>query len=229
MSGTDTRRDEGAGTVRPQRVWDWPIRVFHWLLVLSVIVLFVTGKIGGNWLEWHRRAGFLVLGLVMFRVIWGFVGGYNARFANFVRGPKNIVAYLRGAQSEGAGHNPLGALSVLAMLVVIGFQAGSGLFANDDVMLEGPYAAMVGKDLSDWLTKLHKINSFVILGLVALHVAAIAYYFFRKHNNLVWPMVIGNKVTSDELPQHPRPAWLAPCIIVLVAAAVYVLVYRLPH
>ena len=229
MSGADTRRDEGAGAARPQQVWDWPIRMFHWILVLSVITLFVTGKIGGNWLEWHRRAGFLVLGLVMFRVIWGFVGGYHARFANFVRGPKAIMAYLRGTQKEGAGHNPLGALSVLAMLAVIGFQAGSGLFANDDVMLEGPYAAMVGKDLSDWLTKLHKINSFVILGLVALHVAAIAYYFFRKHNNLVWPMVIGNKVTSDELPQHPRPAWLAPCIIALVAAAVYMLVYRLPH
>jgi cytochrome b len=220
------------GDVRTQLVWDWPIRVFHWLLVLSVISLFVTGKLGGNWLEWHRRAGYLVLGLVMFRVIWGFVGEYHARFANFVRGPKKVVAYLRGSVqvgAEGAGHNPLGALSVLAMLAVIGFQAGTGLFANDDVMLEGPYAVMIGKDLSDWLTKLHKINSYVILGLVALHVLAIAYYFFRKHINLVSPMITGNKILSVAIPQRARPAWLAPCVIALVAAAVYVLVYRLPH
>ncbi len=217
-----------SGDARPQLVWDWQIRVFHWLLVLSVITLFATGKLGGNWLEWHRRAGFLVLGLVMFRVIWGFVGGYHARFANFVRGPKKVMAYLRGSHSDGVGHNPLGALSVLAMLAVIGFQAVSGLFANDDVMLEGPYASMVGKDLSDWLTKLHKINSYVILGLVALHVLAIAYYFFRKHINLVSPMVTGNKMMLDDVPQWPRPVWLAPCIVVLVTLAVYLLVYRLP-
>ena len=227
MSGSAEQPGDG-GAARPQQVWDWPIRMFHWILVLSVITLFVTGKIGGNWLEWHRRAGFLVLGLVMFRVIWGFVGGYHARFANFVRGPKAIMGYIRGTQKEGAGHNPLGALSVLAMLAVIGFQAGSGLFANDDVMLEGPYAAMVGKDLSDWLTKLHKINSYVILVLVVLHVSAIAYYFFRKHNNLVWPMITGNKMMSDEVPQRTCPAWLASSLIALVAAAVYVLVYRLP-
>ena len=217
-----------SGAARPQLVWDWPVRAFHWLLVLSVITLFVTGKLGGNWLEWHRRAGFLVLGLVMFRVAWGFAGGYHARFANFVRGPRNVLGYLRGSVTEGAGHNPLGALGMLAMLTVIGLQAGSGLFANDDVMLEGPYAAMVGKEISDWLTNLHKINSYVILGLVALHVSAIAYYYFRKHINLVWPMVTGRKVMSNDIPQDTRPAWLAPCLMALVAVVVYVLVYRLP-
>ena len=216
-------------TPHPQRVWDWPIRVFHWLLVLAVITLFVTGKIGGNWLEWHRRAGFLVIGLVLFRVMWGFVGGYHARFANFVRGPKGIMDYVRGEAVESAGHNPLGALSVLLMLLLIALQAGTGMFANDDVMLEGPYAAMVGKEMSDWLTKIHKINSNFIFGLVVIHISAIAYYYFRKKNNLVLPMVTGNKVLFVQMPQRVRPIWLAPALIALVVAIVYWLAYRLPY
>ena len=216
-------------TPYPQRVWDWPIRVFHWLLVLAVITLFVTGKIGGNWLEWHRRAGFLVIGLVLFRVMWGFVGGYHARFANFVRGPKGIMDYVRGEAVESAGHNPLGALSVLLMLLLIALQAGTGMFANDDVMLEGPYAAMVGKEMSDWLTKIHKINSNFIFGLVVIHISAIAYYYFRKKNNLVLPMVTGNKVLFVLVPQRVRPIWLAPALIALVVAIVYWLAYRLPY
>ena len=218
-----------AESLRPQQVWDWPIRVFHWLLVLAVLTLFVTGKIGGNWLEWHRRAGFLVMGLVLFRVVWGFTGGYYARYANFVRGPKAVMEFIRGKTVRPAGHNPLGALSVLAMLSVIAFQVGTGMFANDDVMLEGPYAAMVGKEMSDWLTKLHKINSYVILCLVGLHISAIAYYYFRKKENLVLPMVTGGKVLPEDVPQSGHPAWIAPAVIAQVAALVYWLAYRLPQ
>ena len=216
-------------TPHPQLVWDWPIRVFHWLLVFAVITLFVTGKIGGNWLEWHRRAGLLVIGLVLFRVMWGFLGGYHARFANFVRGPKVIMDFVRGKAVESAGHNPLGALSVLLMLLVVALQAGTGMFANDDVMLEGPYAAMVGKEMSDWLTKIHKINSNLIFGLVAMHISTIAYYYFRKKNNLVLPMVTGNKILSAQVPQRVRPIWLAPALIALAVAMVYWLAYRLPN
>ncbi len=209
-----------------QQVWDWPIRVFHWVLVLAVITLFVTGKLGGNWLEWHKRAGFLVIGLIVFRLLWGFVGGYHARFANFVRGPKAILDYIRGKSGESAGHNPLGALSVLAMLAVLAFQAGSGLFANDDIMLEGPYASLVGKEVSDALTRLHKLNSWLIVGLVSLHIAAIAFYFFRKKTNLIMPMLTGRKVMPAAPPATNPPAWLALPLIVLVAGIVYLLVKR---
>jgi len=214
--------------LRPQLIWDWPIRVFHWSLVLAVTILFVTGKLGGNWMEWHKRTGYLVIGLIIFRVVWGFVGGHHARFANFVRGPKDIMDYVRDKVGAGAGHNPLGALSVIAMLAVLAFQAGSGLFANDDIMLEGPYASMVGKEMSDWLTKLHKLNSNIILGLVGLHIAAIAFYFFRKKTNLIMPMLTGKKMLPSSVPVNERPAWLAPAIIFLVAGAVYLLVYRWP-
>lgn len=213
---------------REQLVWDWPIRVFHWSLVLAVIALFVTGNLGGNALEWHKRAGFLVLGLITFRVIWGFMGSYHARFVNFVRGPKGILEYVRHKTGEGAGHNPLGALSVVAMLVALAIQAGSGLFANDDIMLEGPYAALVGKELSDWLTTLHKFNSKLVLAMVGLHVAAIAFYFFGKKINLVRPMLTGKKSLPGDVPAIERPAWLALVVIVLVAWLVYLLVYRWP-
>ncbi len=216
----------GGDVPRSQLVWDWPIRVFHWGLVLAVVTLFVTGKLGGNWLEWHKRAGFLVIGLIVFRLLWGFVGGHHARFASFVRGPKAIIDYIRGKSSESIGHNPLGALSVLAMLAVLAFQAGSGLFANDDIMLEGPYASVVGKEMSDLLTRLHKLNSWLIVGLVSLHVVAIAFYFFRKKTNLTTPMLTGRKVVSAPLPASNSPAWLAPVLIVLVTATVYLLVKR---
>ena len=180
-------------------------------------------------MEWHKRTGFLVIGLVTFRVIWGFVGSHHARFANFVRGPTGIMEYVRDKAAESAGHNPLGALSVVAMLVVLAFQAGSGLFANDDIMLEGPYAGIVGKEMSDWLTTLHKINSNVILVLVGLHIAAIAFYFFRKKINLILPMLTGKKLLPPGVTTNERPTWLAPAVILLAAGMVYLLVYQWPR
>ncbi len=213
----------------PQLVWDWPVRVFHWSLVAAVTILFVTGKLGGNWMEWHKRTGYLVIGLITFRVIWGFVGSHHARFANFVRGPKGIMNYVRHKAGEGAGHNPLGALSVVAMLAALAFQAGSGLFANDDIMLEGPYAGMVGKEMSDWLTTLHKLNSKFILALVGMHIAAIAFYFFRRKTNLILPMLTGKKMLANSSPANERPVWLAPAVIFLAAGVVYLLVYRWPN
>jgi cytochrome b len=214
-----------AATSAKAHVWDWPLRAFHWLLVLSIIVLFVTGKLGGNWMEWHQRTGSFVLGLMLFRLIWGFVGGFHARFANFVRGPRAILRYLRGAPAEHAGHNPLGALSVLAMLAAVSFQAVSGLFANDDILLEGPYAALVSKATSDLLTKLHHWNANLILGLVAIHVAAIAYYALVRKENLLVPMFTGTKYT--ELAGAPRASSaLAIALIVLVALATWFVVTK---
>jgi cytochrome b len=205
---------------RPALVWDWPTRVFHWLLVLSIIVLFVTGKVGGNWMEWHERTGLFVLGLILFRLIWGLVGGYHARFVNFVRGPKAILGYLRGEVDGGAGHNPLGALSVLALLTVVAFQAITGLFANDDILLEGPWAKLVSKDTSDFLTKLHHWSSDALLVLVGLHLAAIAYYWWVRKENLVLPMITGNK-QRESAPTIARPPWLAPLLIGILVALLW--------
>jgi len=214
------------------RIWDLPVRLFHWLLVLLVITLFVTGKLGGNWLEWHKRAGFSVLGLVTFRIIWGFAGSYHARFLNFVRGPKAMLAYVKSLPDKEAphyaGHNPLGAISVLALLTLLLVQAILGLFSNDDVMLEGPYAVLVSKALSDQLTGFHKLNGDFILVLIGLHLAAIAFAYFYKKENLIVPMLTGDKKMSETetIPAGQRPAWLAWVIGTCVALATYLLLNK---
>ncbi len=216
------------------RVWDIPVRLFHWLLVLAVIGLFVTGKLGGNWMEYHQKLGAFVLGLVIFRVIWGVLGGFHARFVNFVRGPSIVLAYMKQLVGKGdgntlptyLGHNPMGALSVLGLLLVLGFQAVSGLFADDDILSSGPYAASVAKGVSDLLTKLHKLNSDLILILAGVHIAAIAFYFFVKKENLVKAMFTGRKPNTDgvfgaEMAETGRPAWMSWLVAAFSAGVAY--------
>ena len=214
----------------PIRVWDLPVRLFHWLLVLLIIVMFVTGKLGGNWLEWHKRAGFFVLGLVIFRIIWGFAGSHHARFVNFLRGPQAVIAYLKSATHKNSahhvGHNPLGALNIVTMLGVLLLQAVMGLFANDDLMLEGPFAHLVSKAVSDQMTTFHKFNSTVILVLIGVHLAAVAIAFFYKKENLVKAMITGNKMLSASAATPSRPAWLAWVIGGAVALATYALLNK---
>ncbi|MEP7156192.1 MAG: cytochrome b/b6 domain-containing protein [Betaproteobacteria bacterium] len=216
----------GNDGARPQLVWDAPIRLFHWLLVLAILALFVTANLGGNWMEWHKRSGYFVIGLLIFRLIWGVGGGYHARFINFVRGPRSVWAYVRGNIADTGGHNPLGALSVLAMLAVLTIQVGTGLFSNDDIVLEGPYARMVSKEVSDFLTRIHHINSKVMIGLIVLHLLAIGYYFFGKKSNLVKPMLTGRKMLATEMPHTSRPPWFAVMVILVAAGSVYLMVGR---
>ena len=216
----------------PIRIWDIPIRLFHWLLVLLVIALFVTGNLGGNWLEWHKRAGFSVLGLVTFRIIWGFAGSYHARFVNFVCGPKATIKYVKSLANRNAphyaGHNPLGAISVLVMLTALEVQAILGMFSNDDVMLEGPYAVLVSKALSDQLTGFHKLNGNFILVLIGLHLAATAFAYFYRKENLIVPMLTGYKKMSETeaIPAGQRPTWLAWVIGTCVALGAYLLLNK---
>ncbi len=219
----------------PIRVWDLPVRLFHWLLVFSIAGLFITEELGGNYMEWHKKLGYFVLGLVLFRIIWGVIGNQHARFVNFVKGPSSVIGYLRNVNNPTApkwlGHNPMGALSVLAILAVVGFQAVTGLFADDDILMSGPYAAAVSKEVSDLLTKIHKINSNVIIGLVIAHLSAIAFYFFIKHDNLIKPMITGTKSSNDGefqpvLPESARPIWLSWIAVGIAAGVTYAIVTR---
>lgn len=173
-----------------QRVWDLPIRLFHWLLVASIAFAYISGQLGGNLIDWHARAGFLIVGLVVFRLVWGVVGTPTARFATFVRGPAAIAAYLRG-EWRGIGHNPLGALSVLGLLALVGAQAATGLFTNDDIAFQGPFADWVGKELSDRFHGWHALLQNGLLALIGVHVAAIVFYARVKKENLVKPMITG--------------------------------------
>ena len=187
-----TAKQEATGT--KTRVWDLPLRLFHWSLLASVIGLFVTAKVGGDAMRWHFYIGYFVLTLLMFRVVWGVVGSQYARFASF---PPNALAAwrsLRGATHATLGHNPLGALSVYALLAALFFQAVSGLFSNDDIAAEGPLMVKISKDLSDQITGLHKINEKIIMALVLLHLAAIIYHRLVKKEPLVKAMITGDKL-----------------------------------
>lgn len=181
-----------AAAIHRLRVWDLPTRLFHWSLALLIVAAFVTAKVGGNLMMWHQRIGIAILTLVLFRLVWGVVGGRYARFASFVRGPRVVMDYLKGSVDHAPGHNPLGALSVLGLLAVVGLQAGTGLFANDDIAFEGPLAVKVSGATSSLLTTLHRWNETAIIALVALHLIAILYYRFGKGRDLVRPMVTGD-------------------------------------
>lgn len=199
-------------------VWDIPTRLFHWLLAGCVVGAFVTAKLGGNLMVWHGRLGLAIVGLLTFRIVWGFVGSTYARFASFVRGPATILAYLRG-QWQGLGHNPLGALSVLGLLGILTAQVSTGLFANDDIAFEGYLAPLVGSELSGRITGIHLLLENLLILLVALHIAAIAFYARVKKHNLVKPMLTG---WADGTPEHSarggRPTAFVLAILIAAAA-----------
>jgi cytochrome b len=199
------------------RVWDLPTRVFHWALVACVIGSFVTVKIGGNAMVWHGRIGVTVVGLLAFRLAWGFVGSTYARFAQFVRGLGSIKAYLRG-QWRGAGHNPLGALSVLALLGTLTLLVATGLFANDDIAFEGPLYALVGKEFSDRAAGIHRLIEPLIILLVLAHLAAIFFYVRVKKEILIMPMITGWKVGAGETARGGGGAAFVAAMLIALAA-----------
>ena len=200
------------------QVWDLPVRVFHWLLFALVVAAIVSVKIGGNAMVWHGRFGHMIVGLIVFRIVWGFIGSDTARFTQFVRGPAAISAYLKG-QWRGIGHNPLGALSVLALLGLVGFQAVSGLFSNDDIAFRGPMAGMISGELSNLISGWHRQSEWYIYGLVGLHVAAVMFYTHVRKDNLLKPMVCGSKEVDDPaLTGNRGGGWLRVVIAVAIAA-----------
>ena len=201
------------------RIWDIPTRIFHWSLVICVIAAFVTGTIGGsNLIVWHGYFGMAIIGLLAFRITWGFVGSTYSRFTQFVPGPGRILAYLRG-QWHGHGHNPLGAFSVLALLAILIFQGVTGLFSTDDIAFNGPLYRMVSDETSSWLTSLHRKDMWVIGAFVTLHIAAIIFYTVFKEEDLIEPMITGKKeVSPDQADQSAKPAGIVALIVALVIA-----------
>lgn len=208
------------------RVWDLPTRLFHWLLALAVLGLVVTGQAGGSWMDWHFRLGYSVLALLLFRLVWGFVGGHWSRFANFVYSPATIWRYARGQGTleQGIGYNPLGFLSILALLGFALLQVATGLFSDDEIASAGPLSKFasdvwVGR-ASDYHTE---VGKFVLLALVGLHIAAVVFYRLGRGQDLLTPMVRGDKQTDEGVPSA-RDDWatrlLALLLFLLCGAAV---------
>lgn len=179
-------------------IWDLPTRIFHWLLAISVAAALITGEIGGTLIDLHGKLGLLMVGLIAFRITWGFVGSTYARFRQFFPGPHKIKTYLAG-QWHGEGHNPLGALSVVGLLLLLTAQLGTGLFANDDITFKGPLFALVSESMSNVLTGIHHLISSLLITLVGLHIAAILFYTKIKGQNLIVPMITGYKEGEPSL------------------------------
>ncbi len=224
---------EQAGT---RLVWDLPLRLLHWLLVLSIAGSWITIKVGYDWVQMHIYLGYFTLGLLLFRVLWGFVGPRHARFGQFLRGPRATWRYARSLGQRDSppsvGHNPLGAWMVMAMLAMLVFQAVSGLFASDDILYAGPYNGAVTQGLADRLTRLHKQNfNLLIVSATALHLLAITYYAWHKRQNLLRPMLSGRKpvqlVPAGQAIESSRVG-RALLLAVLCAIAVYLLISMAP-
>lgn len=212
------------------RVWDLPTRMFHWLLVLTVIGLVVTGNVGGNWMSWHFRLGYAAFTLLVFRVLWGMLGGHWSQFRNFVPAPGQLLRYLRGETRHSVGHNPLGALSVLTLLLVLTAQVTSGLLSDDEIAFSGPLAALAPADLVTLATWYHaEVGKLVMLALVAIHIAAIAFYQVFKKQNLSRAMLTGVQEAPlpppNESQDNLATRLLAILLVCLSSAVVYVVIH----
>lgn len=207
------------------KLWDGPVRLVHWLLV---------GLIAFSWwssedhLNWHRWSGYAIIGLVLFRLWWGFAGGEAARFASFVKGPGTILGYLktvgRRDRSDVPGHNPLGALSVIAFLVVLLVQVGTGLFAVDiDAFEAGPMSDRVSFELGRRIAEIHELSFRVLQGLVVLHVLAVAYYLVWKRTDLITAMITGQRALPSDPGLAGAPWWRLILGAALAAAIAWAL------
>lgn len=212
------------------RVWDLPTRLFHWLLALTLIAGWVTQELGLKWMEWHMTFGYVTLFLVIFRVFWGLAGSINARFTNFVVGPRRVWQYARswlaGNPPRFSGHNPLGGWAVLAMLSLSLIQATSGLFNSDEVMYSGPWHHAAPSALTDRMEAIHGLNFDLLAGLVLLHMVAVASYWLRWRYNLVRAMWTGRRRRGEIDPSQgiEGSRLLLALVLALVAGAIVWLV-----
>jgi cytochrome b len=216
------------------RVWDLPTRLFHWSLALLILALVITGNIGGNAMAWHFRCGYAVLSLLMFRLVWGFVGGHWSRWRQLTCTPTALRAYfssLNGPQRS-LGHNPLGSMSVIAMMSLLLLQVTTGLFSDDEIANAGPLTVWVSESIVATATHWHKgLGKSLVLLLLATHVGAIVWYWIKKKDNLSRAMVWGDKSSeSPAVSSLDRPLdWLKALVcLALGAALVFVLINAVP-
>lgn len=210
------------------RIWDLPTRLFHWSLAVCVMGLVITGKLGGSAMLWHFRLGYAVLVLLLFRLCWGFLGGYWSRWSQLPLAPRQVVSYLKGVFPQTfAGHNPLGSWSILAMLLVLAFQVSTGLVSDDEISNFGPLSALVPGSWVTWATGWHKQwGQWLVIFLVVLHLLALIWYRFQKHPSLLPAMLHGHKslsVAVTETQDRKQHRVLALLLLAISSLAVWAL------
>lgn len=219
--------------VQAVRIWDLPTRIFHLFLLVLIAGMYVTGDMGEDWLRVHFWMGYAVLTLILFRLAWGFLGGYWSRFSHFVPTPTRLIQYiqsLRQNKTEHAiGHNPLGALSVLSLLFILLLQVFSGFCSDDEISASGPWTSMVSSLWVEWSTFYHtEIGQVALLFLIGLHVASVGFYKFVKHEDLITPMIKGDKSLPIDTPSSKDTPLTRSVAVIVLAVCAYA-VYRLVH
>lgn len=213
------------------RVWDLPLRLFHWGLALAVIGAVASAQIPGVPAQWHPRFGYAVLALLLFRLAWGLFGGRWSRFSTWRPTPARIRAYLRGTPhpDDRVGHSPLGTLAVIALLLVVALQVGTGLVSDDEIAFVGPLNHLVSTATGLAATGWHKhLGKLLVLLLVSIHVGAVLYYLFARRQNLIAPMLHGNKRLDSPAPESrdDLPLRLWGLLLALAAAGAVAWVLR---
>jgi cytochrome b len=225
-----TPRRLGNQVTQPERkirVWDVPVRIFHWALVLLIVSQITTVSIGGNAMEYHMLGGYSILTLVLFRIIWGVAGTRHARFVNFVRSPLAVVRYTLSLHSLGLqkypGHNPPGGWSAIAMMASVLVQAVSGLFAEAEIITTGPLRKYVSDDVASAFDAIHETNALILLTLICIHMGAVLFYLAKKKENLIAPMFSGIKTSRDAGAESLRPGQgIVRALLILIACAALV-------
>ncbi len=224
-------KTEGQETVKPRTVpvWDVATRLFHWALVAMIVLAYVTNKLAPTiGFQWHKINGYAILALLLFRVLWGVFGSSTARFATFVR-PFSVISYLcdtvRGAGKHYLGHNPAGAMMIVALLVAVTAQALTGLFTADDfemMLFAGPFAGKIAESTAAAFSAYHRIGFYLILALVCVHVLANVLYAVTQRDGMIQAMVSGRKKAGDYVDGHAArfagQAWALVCLVIAVVA-----------
>lgn len=211
--------------VSAYKLWDWPTRLFHWSLVVIIALSWWTANEGH--MDWHERLAYTLLVLLLTRVLWGFVGSHASRFSSFLRGPRTVLAYLKGQVGPGAGHNPLGGWSVMLLLAMLFLQIVSGLFNSDDILFDGPLYHLASSEWQDRMGQVHVIAFDVLLIMIAVHILAVLYHQWRHKQPLIQAMLRGSARAREGL-EPTRPGWWAIVIALLVAAALWGLLALVP-
>ena len=223
-SPVEPRPEQQAAGLR-QYVWDFPTRIFHWLLV--ALLGFSWWSAENDQMDWHYKSGLTVCGLVVFRLLWGLLGSGPARFGQFVRGPRAIWFYLRGEQPAPIGHNPLGGWSVVALLLALVTQVASGLFSVDvDGLESGPLSSLVSFDQGRLAAGIHEVSFNILLVLAGLHLLAVIFYLVARRRNLIGAMVTGYQRASGQPVEVARGGWLRLVFAIGAAALVVWLITR---
>lgn len=206
-------------------VWDLPTRLFHWLIALGVGLSWWSGELGE--FSYHAWLGYMLIVLLSWRIIWGFVGSQHSRFSDFLHGPRAVWAYLRGAPYSPPGHNPAGGWSVAILLLLLLAQSFSGLFNSDDLLFDGPFYFAASVGFRDFMGVVHEYAFYLLQGFVVLHILAVAYYQWIRRMPIVQTMIWGR--ARDRVGRSaPAPMWWALVIVMFAVAALWWAISQAP-